>query len=72
MNQAQIVKEQFEASNRGRKVTLQMLANQFQHVLSTGLGTKTYVFVQDGSRLRAQGRGKYFRLEAFERGQQAA
>jgi hypothetical protein len=71
-NIAEQVKAKFEAPDRGRKVTLQMLADPFKHVTSTGLGTKTYVFLDDGSHLKVRGRGRYFRLEAVEAGQQAA
>ena len=71
MTIAHDVKFQFETKTN-KKVTLHKLAAQHHHVSSQGIGTKTYVFLQDGSHLKASGRGKYFRLEAIEAGQQAA
>lgn len=71
-NIAEQVKAKFEAPDRGRKVTLQALADPFKHVTSQGVGSKTYVFLEDGSHLKITGRGRYFRLEAKEAGQQAA
>lgn len=71
MNIAEQVKSEFEA-NTNKKVTLQKLANKHKHVTSQGIGVKTYVFLQDGSHLKVSGRGKYFRLEAVEAGQQVA
>ena len=65
------VKAAFE-TNTNKKVTLQKLADKFKHVASQGVDTKTYVFLDDGSHLKVRGRGKYFRLEAVEAGQQAA
>lgn len=65
------VKSEFETKT-SKKLTLQQIADQFPHVTSQGVGTKTYVFLADGSHLRVSGRGRYFRLEAIEAGQQAA
>lgn len=70
-NIAEQVKASFEAKT-DKKMTLQKLVDQHQHVISTMHSLKTYIFLQDGSHLRVQGRGRYFRLEAIEAGQQAA
>ena len=71
MTIAHDVKAAFETKTN-KKVTLQKLADKFKHVVSQGVGIKTYVFLDDGSHLKVRGRGKYFRLEAVEAGQQAA
>lgn len=71
MTIAHDVKAAFE-SKTDKKLTLQKLCDKHQHVTSTNFGSKTYIFLEDGSHLKVTGRGKYFRLEAKEAGQQVA
>ncbi len=71
MNIAEQVKAEFEAKT-SKKITLQGIADKHKHVTSQGVGTKTFVFLDDGSHLKVTGRGRYFRLVAVEAGQQAA
>lgn len=63
---AEQVKEQWEA-NTNKKVTLYSIVSKFDHIMVTGLGTKTFGFKADGSVLKVSGRGRHYRVEVVRK-----